>query len=419
MRRRTRMLAYGVALLSFCTLGAVYVFTAMVPSKSTEPPLPHTQQQRTSELLFFIPYGEQDIEIYIEPATGPGEGDGIGQTTPVAFRRLADGNLMIVGGRKGGLAAQVFDQSGKLVRFVRYEWGMPDHDLLYLTGDGSLYILRRILFDNRAINSGIVVQSDSTDVQDIDVQGNPVPEQPAEHPSYLVIFDPDGKRNGELASRFIEQLVELVNNEDFDSIGGGLAVTTTGEVLVEYATPVQPEGYALVRLARLRTSGEKQTLTAPGRPPIRLYDGSIGYLQASPREEGDSEQVSEVRIVREDVSVLARFKIPVSVREKGRVVLGDYSTPDPILVSPNRLALLVCDYSYDDNGYKSIEKVRGVRMWRQYLIVLDPSGEVVFEEPIMTVGEMQHLCDTDGKGNLYYLNFTNEGVEVRRVSLTR
>jgi hypothetical protein len=174
-----------------------------------------------------------------------------------------------------------------------------------------------------------------------------------------------------------------------------------------------------VRLARLRPSGEKQTLTAPGRPPIRLYDGSIGYLQASRREEGDSEQVSEVRIVREDVSVLARFKIPVSVREKGRVVLGDYSTPDPILVSPNRLALLVCDYSYDDNGYKSIEKVRGVRMWRQYLIVLDPSGEVVFEEPIMTVGEMQHLWDTDGKGNLYYLNFTNEGVEVRRVSLTR
>jgi hypothetical protein len=109
----------------------------------------------------------------------------------------------------------------------------------------------------------------------------------------------------------------------------------------------------------------------------------------------------------------------VSVREKGRVVLGESSTPDPILVSPNQLALLVCDYSYDDNGYKSIEKVRGVRMWRQYLIVLDPSGEVVFEEPIMTVGEMQHLWDTDGKGNLYYLNFTNEGVEVRRVSLTR
>ena len=75
MRRRTGMLAYGVALLSFCTLGAVYVFAAMVPSKSTEPPLPHTQQQRTSELLFFIPYGEQDTEIYIEPATGPCEGD--------------------------------------------------------------------------------------------------------------------------------------------------------------------------------------------------------------------------------------------------------------------------------------------------------------------------------------------------------
>jgi hypothetical protein len=114
MRRQTQTLAYGSALLSFCTLGAVYFFAAMVPSKSTEPPLPHTQQ-RTSELLFFIPYGEQDSEIYIEPATGPGEGDGIWQTTPVAFRRLADGNFMIVGGREGGLTAQVFDRNGKLV----------------------------------------------------------------------------------------------------------------------------------------------------------------------------------------------------------------------------------------------------------------------------------------------------------------
>jgi hypothetical protein len=113
---------------------------------------------------------------------------------------------------------------------------------------------------------------------------------------------------------------------------------------------------------------------------------------------------------------LAQFKIPDSIYKKGNLILGDGESPDPVLVRADRLVLLLRDDSLQSDGSrKTLATVNGIPIYPYSLVVLDSSGAVVFEESFGAIG-MQRLCDTDGRGNLYYLNFMKEGVEVRRVS---
>ncbi len=361
------------------------------------PPSQSAYQKTSSKKLFIIPYGEAPNQIYLESPEGPGEGENIWAIVPVTFRVLHDGNLVIVGGRHKHLTAQLFDLRGQLVRFTEYEHARSlDNELLDIGVDGRLYICRRLL------------------MQDLQHTFQTEQDRPSAN-QLLFIGNLDGTTNRNLCDKLQSDLCKVVESNKFEMLGIDLVVSNTADVFVSLCSPLQagePCHYQLVRLHPLENP--KLLSAPPGMPAVRLYDGSIGYLQYKVSEK--QQVASGVKILREDGTILAEFEIPDSVYKKGNLILGDGGSPDPVLVRADRLVLLLQDDSLQSDGSrKTLVTVNGIPIYPYSLVVLDSSGAVVFEESFGAIG-MQRLCDTDGKGNLYYLNFTKEGVEVRRVS---
>jgi hypothetical protein len=361
------------------------------------PPNRFASQQVSSEKLFVIPYGEAPNQIYLKSPDGPGEGENIWAIVPATFRILPNGNLVIVGGRHKHLAAQLFDLRGQLVRFTEYEHADSlDNELIDIGVDGSLYICRRLLM----LDLQHIFQTE---------QNRPLLNQ------LLFIGNLDGTTNRNLRDKLQSDLYQVIEINKFEMLGLDLVVSNTAEVFVSLCSSLQAGEPCHYQLVQLHPREEPKLLAAPpGMPAIRLYDGSIGYLQYKVSEE--QQIASGVKILRADGTILAQFKIPDSIYKKGNLILGDGESPDPVLVRADRLVLLLRDDSLQSDGSrKTLATVNGIPIYPYSLVVLDSSGAVVFEESFGAIG-MQRLCDTDGRGNLYYFNFMKEGVEVRRVS---
>lgn len=415
-----------LAAMDFCCLGLIMlVFSMSLPNSSairtnlssdSLATLPHAnpigQRMLQSETLFIIPYGKAPHQIYIHEE-GPGEGDYM-YIVPRMFRLLPDGKIAFFADREGGSALQVFDQQGRLTRFVAYPEGTGG-DVVDIGADGRCYSVTR--FMERHFHEALARAKEELEAQ----TGEPK-EQEAEYQlirSYLKVFyikAPDGTIDTALLDKLHKDLFQTLKTLDgYFGIGDDIVVTDQGEIYLKCGFRKYGDIYERPKVMRLHPSEAPQIRDALGGGIIRLPNGSLGFIKRSEKTYGVAWEPAEVTIVDVKGQQVARFPIKEELYERGDI------RRKLLLVRSDRLALLFRIDSIDDPdaSYVCI-RPKGLdidEIWaRKYsLVVLDSSGNVVFEDTVHCAYLSPYAADR--QGNLYYLHFLPEGVAVKRVRL--
>lgn len=372
-----------------------------------------------SETLFVIPYGKTKGQIYIHQE-GPGEGDFL-VAGPKTFRVLPNGNFAILGDTaETSCALQIFDQQGRLVKYVPYKepCGGGKTVITVIGGDAKSYTVYQILDHEFQLwlrgDSGIGAGDEKA--------AESVPEH-SKLPNRLFVRNAAGEEDIALRDKLQHDFYQTLIKHGFTGAGDDVVVTDQGELYVELTSPLQPEGYTLYQVIRLHPSEEPKLLSGDELPGwiIQLPGGKLGYLAVDGQ---DAYKPTAVEIWSAARQRLGRFVIDEAFYKKGLLPrLGIGRPDDPVLIHRDRLALLFFEVSRPDGSGdpsrfvnfrpESLDSEVPVR--RYFLVVVEPSGKVVFEDTIYG-GYFNRLCDADTEGNLYYLNFTAKGVEVKRVS---
>lgn len=385
-------------------------------SLSSEHPLTFLPQSGLrSETLFVIPYGKAKGQIYIYQE-GLGEGE-FWVVRPKTFRVLPNGNFAILGGRETGCVLQIFDQQGRLVKYVPYKEPCGSGKTV-IGADARSYTVYQILdheFQLWLRGDSMVGESDEKGAER-------VAERP-KLPDRLFVRNAEGEEDIVLRDKLQHDFYQTLIKHGFTGAGDDVVVTDQGELYVELTSPLQPEGYTLYQVIRLHPSEEPKLLSGDELLGwiIQLPGGKLGYLAG---EGQDVYKPTAVEIWNATHQRLGRFVIDEAFYKKGLLPrLGISTLDDPVLVRQDRLALLFFEEPRPDGSGDPSRFVKfrpesldsEVSARRYFLVVVEPSGKVVYEDTIYG-GYFNRLCDADTEGNLYYLNFTEKGVEVRRVS---
>lgn len=420
--------------ISFCAVGALLLTGAMsklsarveavsAPTRHFSLRSPGSEYSLTflpqsglrSETLFVIPYGKAKGQIYIhEEGLGEGEFWVLG---PKTFRVLPNGNFAILGSTETGCALQIFDQQGRLVKYVPYKEPCGSGKTV-IGADARSYTIYQILNDEFQLwlrGNSAVEEGNEKPAEDVS-------ESP-KLPNRLFVRNAEGEEDIVLRDKLQHDFYQTLIKHGFTDAGCDVVVTDQGEVYVELTSPLQPEGYSLYQVIRLHPNEEPKLLSGDELPGwiIPLPGGKLGYLAVDGQ---NAYKPTAVEIWNAARQQLGRFVIDEAFYKKGLLPrLADGTSREPVLVRRDRLALLFFEESRPDGSgdparfvaFRPESLDSEVSARRYFLVVLEPSGKVVFEDTLYG-GYFNRLCDADTKGNLYYLNFTKRGVEVKRVS---
>jgi hypothetical protein len=238
----------------------------------------------------------------------------------------------------------------------------------------------------------------------------------------LWVLDRQGKEDKTLRDKLQNDLYEMLKQHEFTDFGDQFVVTDDDELYITLTSPVRSDGVVVPQVMRLHPT-EAPSLRDGIDVICRLPNGKLAHFIWH-GDDGLRPRRLEVRSA--DGRRIAEFTIPESLYQRGLLPFLGESEDKPVLVRSDRLAMLFFEKrrpSDDEEPPKDevryrLEGLDEEFIFRRYhLVVLDPSGRIVFEDTLYGVyrNYITKLMDADRDGNLYYLNFTPKGLEVKRV----
>jgi hypothetical protein len=391
-------------------------------------PAPDEPQSQT---LFLLRYGKKNDQIYLHYKE---VGCDYSYSTPRTFRVMPNGHIAILANRMTAGALQLFDLQGRLVKYVPYEENVGSGPLYDLTlvdigGDGKVYRVRRFLYDEfQSWRFGDVVVYDEN--------GEPTKkEEPEQLPNVLWVLDRQGKEDKTLRDKLQNDLYEMLKRHEVNFFGDQFVVTDDDELYIALSSPARSDGLHRLQVMRLHPTeapslreGIEVIESDSSRKNFdidvicRLPNGKLAHFIWLGGD--DYMRPRRLEVIGADGRRIAEFTIPESLYQRGLLPRLGNSEDKPVLVRSDRLAMLFFEERRpldDEETPKDRAQFRlegldeEFTFRRYYLVVLDPSGRIVFEDRLYG-GYIARLMDADRDGNLYYLNFTPKGVEVKRVS---
>ncbi len=374
-------------------------------------PAASSLRQSQSGVLFVIPYGKAENQIYLEYTPGPGEGDFGTTIAPTGFRVLTDGRLAIIAGYPDKNMVQVFTQDGKLARAVLLPTvKTTSRTRLYLYSDGSMYYVGYWLNREELYTLPEPPSEEQTEGARDGARLKPVP-----NVEWLfTVVNPNGAIDAALSETFRRQLYSLLEErDDIDLFGTKVEVDAQGTVYLPMLLRLREgEDYNGTLLVKLSPRGTMELVENPPGRAVRSHDGSVVYVKFQPLEDADPRDYSWLSayiFMRADGTEIARFRVPLRASENSVITL------DPVLVRPDRLAIVSFEKAAPGKPNRA-ESLPHFCQGYKRLMVVTPEGEIVYEDWVQGP-PMAEVCVGDGRGNLYYLNFTDAGVEVKKVKV--
>lgn len=356
-----------------------------------------------AKTLFTIPYGEAENQI-CDYSVGPGEGDSITYTL-VDFRRLANGNFALLTSRPGGGRLQVFNERGELVKSATMDVD-PEHGSYHIRSDGMVFWANPIRIEY-AIGIGRqeagVLEEENSDTQQRSL-GEPYqipPEVAVKMPLFIVQASDPAQQGAaqaiqdQLRLQFVDAYQKYRIEEILGSVGSIFATDDGAAVYVDVILPPPGEG----RPAECGTlcfrigQAAPQVFRPMGTQYLALPDNTVGSAAVVNVDETFcTTERSKIQVLRLDGSTYAEFQLP-------RELQGLLAMPGmckPLMLSPNRI----------------------VWSFSGLLVVLDRNGNILFHDDT-NPRYCQQSFDVDSQGNLYYVTFTERGLEVRMAAVGR
>lgn len=400
----TKRYVIGIGLTAVAALAATVALGAFAPVSSHQddpaeyPPLPLPPSQVQAKTLFTIPYGTEEHQV-CDFRVGPGEGESA-LYTPVAFRRLANGHFALLASRPNGGRLQIFNERGELVKSAPMDVN-PERGAYHIRSDGMVFWVNPMMMEY-AIGIGRreagILDDEPTEAQPRK-PGEPycIPPEIAVKMPLLIVqaSDPAQRMTAQsIQERIRLQFAEAYSEYHIEEILDGIFATDDNTVYVSVLLPPSSEGnLAEVGTVCMRQGRRPQVTRLTGWEYLTLPDGSVGYGFVAPLD-------SQYNLITEDSKLIVHRFSDNSTYAEFKIHKGlSKVSPMPVtlkFLSPERL---VADF-------------RGI------IVVLDREGNVIFHDRT-NPRYCKLACDVDSQGNLYYLNFTKNGVEVRMAAVGR
>ncbi|CUU38367.1 MAG: hypothetical protein K6U12_05205 [Armatimonadetes bacterium] len=227
------------------------------------------------------------------------------------------------------------------------------------------------------------------------------------------IYLSSGAIDAALSETFRRQLYSLLEErDDIELFGTKVEVDAQGTVYLPMLLRLREgEDYERTLLAKLSPRGTMELVDDPPGRAVRSHDGSVVYVKFQPLEDADPRDYSWLSayiFMRADGTEVARFRVPPCANENSLI------TREPVLVRPDRLAIVSFEKVAPDKPNRARSLPHFCHGYKR-LMVVTPEGKIVYEDWVQGPPMTEAWCVTDGRGNLYYLNFTDAGVEVKKV----
>lgn len=335
-------------------------------------------QTDTSQLICTIPYGTANHQISLTIGAEPVEGDFVDDEYPLLFRRLHTGNFLIVSKRKSGILVQIFTRSGQLQRAYACDESLGSIYSLDADREGMLYCLRHL--EKRDLASSESARS------------------------LLSIYDSQGQKITNEAHNAL--LLEKLSSVGFEFPILDLLVDRKGTVYIPISAIPKADDkrrHTPLLICFSPRDGSIEVIQCPGYPTL-TPSGAPGFLNFAPAAVAEEQCLrydgTEAHLIGKDKSSISRFR------------LGDkfeVSYPNWAFVPKQKHLVLV-----EIEGVVSKEPYP---LQNRRLILLDEDGNQVGTFSLLAPVGSRRLWDTDSFGNIYYLDCTSAGVEIRKVSL--
>ncbi len=334
----------------------------------------------SEQRLFTIPYGTGKDQVAVPPLERS-ELFGPFEQAPATMRRLRTGDFAILSNRHNeGVILQIFSPEGKLLSYTQLP--VKIHDSV-IDHEGNVYsVLYAVPAD---LEKETLLRAFSKD-------GKPLPVE--------------GIRN---------QLASLLKEMNLQYLGPPIACCD-GAIHIPVCCRSPEETEETIKLITITKSGsvEVSDFSYPIRfpkfgYPICLPGCELGFIEYS---SVDSVTDSGIALLRKSGALIMR----ASLEEKDLEVIGLRGLDYPFLL---RGLCLVAKHEslilFITARYKDESAPLGFPVNTNIMVLLDRSGKVrklgQFDTPVGS----HNVWDTDGEGNVYYLAFTKEGAEMRKL----
>lgn len=328
--------------------------------------------QISEQRLFTIPYGTGKDQLAVPPLRE--EIESVPTQAPIVMRRTQTGDFVIVSYRRGdGVVLQVFNAEGQLRSYAQLANVDPAAPLTVY--EGNVYsFLYAVPADLKRDELMQAFRSD----------GKPVPLDEVRH-----------------------RLVAVLKEIRFDGFGEPVVCGDSLHIPVY----CRSDGATHRKLITLTKSGDIEISDLPLYGyPMCLPGGELGVLEFDSPEENTGITLRQRTV---NKTVCASLK-----EEQERIldICAERGLHFPFLahswslVAKNNSLIIFYLARYENNN-----TALGFPVNTKIMTIIDSKGQLVkriqFDTPVGTL----RVWDTDNEGNIYYLAFTKEGAEMRKL----
>ncbi len=325
----------------------------------------------SEQRLFTIPYGKGKDQVAVPSLEEPDPELAAFTQAPATIRRLRTGDFAILSRRyHEGVILQIFSPEGKLRSYTQLPIDVYDAVIDY---DGNVYSVWYVL------------------PEDLDKE------------SFLRGFSSDGKPLPLEAIR--EQVASLLKKMKLQYLGTPIACcdgTLHIPVYCRSSTEIVPKLITITKSGSVEVS----ELAQLGSYPVCLPGCELGIVEFS----GSPSYVGSEIVLRRKSGA----KIMQTSLKEDDLDFGDLDYPFLLrswsLVAKHESLIL-----FIVANYKSESATLGFPVNVMIMVLLDSQGRALklrqFDTPVGSF----NVWDTDSEGNVYYLAFTKEGAEMRKL----
>ena len=327
----------------------------------------------SDQRLFTIPYGTGKDQVAVPPLEDTESELGAFTQAPATIRRLRTGDFAILSRRHNeGVTLQIFSPEGKLRSYTKLPIDINEAVIDY---DGNIYSVSYIF------------------PEDLDKE------------SFLRAFSSDGKPLPLEATR--ERVASLLKEMKPQFLGTPVACCDGALHIPVYcrsSTETIPKLITITKSGSLEVSELAQLASYP----VCLPGCEIGILEYS-SPEGDTEIILRRKSGAEIARAAVDTGLVADLTSEGGVLFLNHD--NSFVAKDNHLVVpfLV--------SYKNEDKTLGFPKHTNIFVILDSKGKVIMRVPFDTPVGTHRAWDTDSEGNVYYLAFTKEGAEMRKLTI--
>lgn len=318
-----------------------------------------------TETLFSLSYGTRQGEVRWKPMSADGEFD---DERPLLFRRLRNGDFLILSKIADRLLVQIFTQTGQPRNSYTIDRSYLSLADVYATSEGTVYCLSQL----------------NTDVS----EANPI----------LQMYDTEGKPTAVVKDELLSDTLKQLQ-ADFVHPLSLKVEEKSGDVFFL----VHSSDKTAQHWIRVRPRSESVDILPNHGWITRDVDGLL-LLRFSP--ESYLSPIQEVEASALDGTTIAKF--PVQLRQLPRDLLF---FRENFVISPDKKFIVIEAFGNDH------EEKDDQSFLVRYLGIYDRDGKEILVLRTTVLGG--RMWDVDSEFNLYYLHFTDRGVEARKLRITR